>query len=305
MTHKKLKIIIISDGTGETATAISRAAMAQFKNKDVYFTRYKNIRTKEQIDAIFTEAAIHHDLIVHTIASAEMREYIGQLAMKKHVRALDLIGPVLTSFANYFEQEPLETPGLYREVNDDYFNRVEAMEFTLNHDDGKNLTSLNLADVVLIGISRTSKTPLSIYLSLNGIKVVNVPLVYGTEVPKAIFEIDQRKIFALTIRPEALQKIRTNRLSRLGAQDHVGNYADEEKILQEIEWANNLFKENKRWPVFDVTDKALEDTAAGILKLLHMRSHNIFKQKRAEQKAIEEENNNILENQRGKKNGNI
>lgn len=277
-----MKIIVISDGTGETATAISRAAMTQFKDKDVYFTRYKNVRSKEQIDAIFNEAAIHHDLIVHTIVSGEMREYIHQLTRKKHVRALDLIGPVLTSFANYFEQEPSSTPGLLYEVNDEYFNRVAAMEFTLNHDDGKNLESLHLADVVLVGISRTSKTPLSIYLSLNGLKVVNVPLIYGSDVPKSLFEIDQRKIFALTIDVSALTQIRTNRLNRLGAGEHQGGYALEDKISEEIEWANSIFKENKRWPVFNVTDKALEETSSEILKLIGMRKNNVFKQKRVE-----------------------
>jgi regulator of PEP synthase PpsR (kinase-PPPase family) len=147
-----------------------------------------------------------------------------------------------------------------------------------NHDDGRNLNSLHLADVVLVGISRTSKTPLSLYLSLNGLKVTNVPLVMGTSLPKELFNIDQRKIFALTIDPEALKQIRRNRLSRLGAEKLTGDYADEAKVLEELEWANSIFKENKRWPVFNVTDKALEETAAEIIRLINMRKNNIFKQ---------------------------
>ena len=162
---QKLKIIIISDGTGETATAISRAVMAQFKEREVFFTRYKNIRTTEQIDAIFNEAAVHHDLIIHTIVSGKLREYIAELSRSTHVRTLDLIGPALTAFSNYFNQEPMSEPGLLHAVNDEYYRRVEAMEFTLNHDDGRNLNSLHLADVILVGVSRTSKTPLSVYLS--------------------------------------------------------------------------------------------------------------------------------------------
>ncbi|MGB0453818.1 MAG: pyruvate, water dikinase regulatory protein [Bacteriovoracaceae bacterium] len=279
-SKKKMKIIIISDGTGSTATAISRATMAQFKDCSVYFTRYKNVRTTEQIDAIFTEAAISHDLIIHTIVSPDLREYISELSRTKHVRALDLIGPALTAFSNFFDEEPASEPGLLHQVNDDYFNRVAAMEFTLNHDDGKNVDSLHLADVILVGISRTSKTPLSMYLSLHGIKVVNVPIILGAELPENLFKVDQRKIVALTIDPEALGEIRRNRLSRLGAGSHTGAYADNSNVLEELEWANKLYKENKRWPVFNVTNKALEETAADIMKLLNMRKNNIFKQKK-------------------------
>lgn len=278
--RRRMKIIIISDGTGETATAISRAVMTQFKDKDVYFTRYKSVRTKGQIDAIFSEAAVHHDLIIYTLVSADLREYIAEVARMKHVRTLDVLGPALTTFSNYFDQEPTNVPGLLHEVNDDYYKRVEAMEFTLNHDDGRNLKSLHLADVVLVGISRTSKTPLSLYLSLHGLKTTNVPLVLGTKLPEELFKIDQRKIFALTIDPEALKQIRKNRLSRLGAASLTGDYADDGKVIEELEWANSIFKENKRWPVFNVTDKALEETAAEIMRLLSMRKNNIFKQKK-------------------------
>lgn len=278
--HSALKIVIISDGTGETATAISRAIMTQFSGREVFFTRYKNVRSTGQIDAIFDEAAIHHDLIIYTIVSSDLREYIGVQARLKHVRALDLIGPALTAFANYFEQEPMSEPGLLHAVNEEYFNRVAAMEFTLNHDDGRNVESLNLADVILVGISRTSKTPLSVYLCQHAIKVVNIPIIKDQPLPKELFEIDQRKVFALTIDPDALWEIRRNRLTRLGAEKHTGDYADHFKVQEEIQWANDIFKENKRWPVFNVTDKALEETAADIMKLLNMRKNNIFKQKK-------------------------
>jgi len=282
---EKLKIIIISDGTGETATGVCRAVMTQFKDREVYFTRYKNVRTKDQIDAIFEEAAIHHDLIVYTIVSVELRQYIQDLTRTKHVRTLDVLGPALTSFSNYFEQEPSAEPGLLHAVNDDYFKRVEAMEFTLNHDDGRNTESLYLADIVLVGISRTSKTPLSVFLSLHGYKVVNIPLIPDTPLPPDLFKIDQRKIFALTIDPMALQHIRKNRLTRLGAKEITGDYANINQVTNEVEWANQLFKENKRWPVFNVTEKALEETAAEIIKLLSMRKNNRFKQEKSDEET--------------------
>lgn len=276
--NDKLKVIVISDGTGETASAITRAAMTQFQEKEIFFTRYKNIRTKEQIDAIFQEAAIHHDIVVYTIVSVELRAYIAELSKRDHVRSVDVMGPLLTTFSNFFEAEPNYQPGLLHAVNDQYFKRVAAIEFTLNHDDGRNINSLEEADVVLVGISRTSKTPLSMYLSLEGIKTVNVPIVMGVTLPEKLFQIDQRKIFGLTIDPDELFRIRKNRLSRLGLANDEGDYADIAKVSEEIEWATRIFAENKRWPVFNVTGKALEETAAEIIKLLNMRKVNRFKQ---------------------------
>lgn len=276
---KNLKVIIISDGTGETATAMTRAAMTQFKDKEIFFTRYKNVRTKEHIEAIFTEAAIHHDMIVYTIVSPELRNHVKELSKREKVRSVDLLGPLLTNFSNLFDAEPDNQPGLLHAVNDKYFEKVAAVEFTLNHDDGRNIKTLEEADVILLGISRTSKTPLSIYLSLEGLKVVNIPIVLNIPLPEKIHQVDQRKIFGLTIDPEELHKIRVNRLSRLGAVQN-GEYADIKKVTEEIEWANKLFAENKRWPIFNVTGKALEETAAEITKLLNMRKVNRFKQKK-------------------------
>ena len=149
----------------------------------------------------------------------------------------------------------------------------------LGHDDGKNIHAINEADIILLGVSRTSKTPLSVYLSQHGLKVINIPIINQTPLNEKVFEIDQRKIFALTIDPEALIEIRRKRLIRLGAKEHLGDYASEKKIIEEIEWATNLFKKNKRWPVFNVTNKALEETASDILKLINMRRRNSAKQK--------------------------
>ena len=280
---KVLKLVIISDGTGETARAVVDAAMTQFKDCNTYFTRYKNVKNREQIDAIFTEAGLHHDLILYTIVQAPLREHIANISRTQHIRALDLLGPVLTAISNCTEQEPQYMPGLLHSVNDNYFQRVEAMEFTLNHDDGRNLESLHLTDIILVGISRTSKTPLSLYLAQHGYKVVNIPLIYGTPLPKELFTIDQRKIFGLTIDPDKLEHIRKNRLQRQGLPSKKNpddNYSDAKSVVQELEWAENIFKENKRWPVFNVTDKAIEETASEIIKIINMRKNNIFKQQR-------------------------
>ena len=237
-----LKVVIISDGTGETAAALSKATMTQFPDCEVFFTRYKNVRSAEQVKSILTEASLHHDLVIHTVVQAELRHLIEEIARQSGIKTLDLIGPALNIFSTYFNQEPSSQPGLLHIVDEHYFSRVAAMEFTLNHDDGRFLEDLDAADVVLIGVSRTSKTPLSVYLSQHGIKVINVPIIFGTEVPPKIFEIDQRKIFALTIDPDALISIRKQRLQQLGAADSQGDYAKEDKILEEIEWATIYLK---------------------------------------------------------------
>ncbi len=276
---KNLKVIIISDGTGETAKSMTRAAFTQYQDKEIFFTRYKNVRTKEHIDGIFQEAAFHHDMLVYTIVSPELRKYVNELCKKEYVRSVDLLGPLLSNFANIFETEPDYQPGLLHAVNDKYYEKVAAVEFTLNHDDGRNLKSLDECDVVLVGISRTSKTPLSIYLSMEGLKVVNIPIILNMPLPENLFKIDQRKIFGLTIDPDTLTEIRMNRLSKLGTNAN-GDYATQRKVAEEIEWANKLFEENRRWPVFNVTNKALEETAAEIIKMLNMRSRNRFKQKK-------------------------
>jgi regulator of PEP synthase PpsR (kinase-PPPase family) len=267
---KELKIIVLSDGTGETAAQITKAAMVQFSDKDIYFTRYKNIRTKAQVEAIFEDAAIHHDLVVYTIVSPELREFIALKAIEKQVPVIDLLGPLLNAMAAFFHLSPKSLPGLFHQVNDRYFRRIEAMEYTIAHDDGRDLTELNKADIIVLGISRTSKTPLSMYLSHQGWKVANVPIIRGFDLPPELNDIDQRKIVCLTISPETLTTIRKVRLERLGQEDG-GEYASMDKVIEEIEYADQLFRKNKRWPVFNVTGKALEETASEIIKLMISR----------------------------------
>ena len=272
-----LRLAIISDSTGETAETMARVTMKQFQQHELLPMRYKNIRTKEQVDAIFSESMEGHDLIIYTIVDKDLREYIAKLSRNKHIRALDLLGSVITSFSNIFDTEPQNEPGLVHQVNKQYFERVSAIEFTLNHDDGKNIESLYLCDIILLGISRTSKTPLSIYLSLHGIKVINIPLIYGVTPPEELKKIDPRKIFGLTIDSDALYNIRKNRLNKLGVQEKQGTYASLQEVIKEVDWANELFSKNKKWSIFNVTNKALEETAAEIRQLLYMRENNPFK----------------------------
>lgn len=270
------KVYIVSDGTGETAAQMVKAAMIQFAkdktshDQEVYFSRHKNVREKSQIEAICEEAADAGALIIYTIVSPEIRTALADTAKDRGVRCVDLIGPLLAGLAGHFGYEPKSIAGLLHNVNEAYFHRIDAMEYTIGHDDGRDLSRLGEADLVILGISRTSKTPLSMYLSQQGWKVVNIPIIHGFAIPKELTEIDQRKIVGLTIDPENLTTIRRNRLSRLG-QNRGGEYADPDKVNEEIAYADEIFKKNRKWAIFNVTGKALEETAAEIIRLMASR----------------------------------
>lgn len=264
------EIFVLSDGTGETADRLLKAALVQFPDKKPLVSRFKSLKNTEQMRSIIEEATQIGASIVHTVASSELRRFIQQETKRQGIESIDLLGPLLDSLENIFHSEPRSKAGLLHEVNEDYFKRIEAIEFTVKHDDGSHPDNLRNSDIILVGVSRTSKTPLSIFLSHKGWKVANVPLVKGIEPPQTLFEVDQNKIVGLLIEPEALAKIRRERLVRMGS--HPGDsYASINKIREEIEWIRQLYSRNKRWPVFDVTNKALEETAAEIERVIAAR----------------------------------
>lgn len=270
----EVKIIIISDGTGETASLMTKAAVVQFSNREISYTRYKNIRTQVQIESIFQDAAQRHDLVVYTLVSDELRKFTQEQAMRYAVPAIDLLGPLLNSLAAFFEIQPKSQPGLTHTVNEQYFKRIAAMEYTIQHDDGKHLEGIPDADIVILGISRTSKTPLSMYLSMQGYRVANVPIVTGIPLPEEVYKVDPNKVICLTIQAEVLHTIRQARLKRLGKdpRDHSNeSYASMEHVVQDIEYATSIFRQNRKWPVFDVSGKALEETASEIVRIIDTR----------------------------------
>lgn len=264
-------IFILSDGTGETASTMVRAALVQYGDRDIQIVRCKNIRTEDQILSVLEDAQVRKGFVVYTFVSPQMRKVVFEVSSVKGIPQVDLMGPLLTLLDNYFgESSDDHTAGLLRAVDDRYFKRIEAIEYTVKHDDGKTLRDLDQADIILVGISRTSKTPLSIFLSHKGWKVANVPLVLNTPPPTELFKVDQRRIVGLTIDPESLTRIRKKRLEKFG-QDPGGEYATVGHIQQEIDFANDIFRQNRKWPVFDVTDRALEETAAEIIRVVASR----------------------------------
>ncbi len=274
MEKEEIRIIIISDGTGETASLMTKAAVIQFSDREINYTRYKNIRTQAQIEAIYQDAATDKDIVVYTLVSPELRKFTHEVALKRGVPSIDLLGPLLNSLAAFFESKPVATPGLTHSVNENYFKRIAAMEYTIHHDDGKFVEGIQEADIVILGISRTSKTPLSMYLSMQGYKVCNIPLVRGIPLPPEIQSVDPNKIICLTIQAEVLHTIRKARLERLGKdpRDHTNeSYASMEHVVADIEHATEIFKQNRKWPVFDVSGKALEETAAEVIRIISAR----------------------------------
>ena len=272
MTPRKPTIIIVSDGTGETATQVAKAALLQFgKQEDVKIVRCKNVRTTEQAEAIIEEARELDALLLYTVVSKQLQEFIHENASENRVPHLDLFGPILQVLTAYFERKPASLPGLLYKVDEQYFKRMDAIEFTVKHDDGKHLEDIKDADIVLVGVSRTSKTPLSIYLSHKGWKVANVPLVLGIEPPKELFAVDQNKIVAMTIDPTTLVDIRRERMKRLGHGLSSRDYADLQHVGKEVEYSNQIFSQHPRWPVFEVTGKAIEELATEILRLITSR----------------------------------
>lgn len=267
MTDNQLKIFVVSDGTGETADLMIKAALVQYVDDALQIVRYKNIRTEPQVAAIFEEAHATQAIIVYTVVAENIRSFIQKMAVQTQIQAVDLLGPLLGLLSKYLTQVQKGQPGLFHQVNESYFKRIEAIEFTVKHDDGRFPDNLEKSDIILVGLSRTSKTPLSIYLSYKGWKVANVPVVRGIPLPEKLFETDPRKIVGLIIDPKALVRIRRERLIKMG-EDPNSSYADPAQVELEIDYCKEIFRKNRRWPVFDVTNKALEETAAEVEKFI-------------------------------------
>lgn len=264
------RIFIISDGTGDTARRVVEACLKQFDGVEVEAHTFPNVFDAEQLRRLMKLARDQDALVVTTLVRAEQRAEADRLARHHRIHAVDLVGNMLSAMAAFLRTRPRGTPGLLHQTDEDYFRRIAAVEFAVKADDGKEPRMCLDADVVLVGVSRTSKTPLSVYLAHKGYKVGNIPLVLGREAPQELWEVDPQRIFALTVDPRVLQRIRQERLQTMHMSDRT-NYGQLDYILAELDEAHELFTRNREWPVIDVTGKAVEETAAIILKVLEER----------------------------------
>lgn len=267
MTVKNRHILVCSDSTGGTAEKVLRAALSCFDSTGVEVEVRSHLRDPGDFDALVELAEERESLVVHTMVNPEARAQLHALCDEAGVDDIDMLGWIMARLQTFLGTEPSVEPGSLHRVSDDYFKRVEALEFAIKHDDGHHPRSLAKADIVLVGISRTGKTPLAAFLAQRGLKVANIPVVQGVEPPPALFEIDQERVYGLTIHPDVLARLRQARLARLSADSQAPSYGMKTFIEQELSYARDLFAQNPTWPVLDVTDKAVEDIAATILSI--------------------------------------
>ena len=271
MQDKKILIYILSDGTGETATSITRAVLVQYEDSHVETCLYPNIRTQKQLHSILNTVDPKNSIISYTFVLQPIRDEIQEICKKRNLPSIDILGPLIQNFNQHLVSKPEKKAGILHQIDEDYFKRIEAIEFSLKYDDGSTTKNLQKADIVLIGVSRTSKTPLSIFLSYKGYRAANIPFVKDIQLPKEVFELDSKKIIGLTIDADTLLKIRRNRLQKIGMQNKA-DYADKLYVYDELEQARACFAKH-RWPVVNVTDRALEETAADIVRIIQMKQN--------------------------------
>ncbi|MDH4101212.1 MAG: kinase/pyrophosphorylase [Nitrospirota bacterium] len=267
---RRYYLYIISDGTGETAERVVRAALLQFRHRNVALKRIPNIRTEEQMAQVLGEAAEKKAMVAYTIVSSERREIFIHEAERLAIPTVDVIGPTMFTLSEFFETSPEEKPGLFPEIDEDYFSRIDAMNFAVKHDDGQGLRGLGKADIVIVGPSRTSKTPTSVYLAQKGWWVANVPLVKELDPPIELFELDQSRIVALMIDAERLSRYRASRIAQMKSPQ-ASSYAELCNVAQEIEWARDLYRKNPQWYVIDISGKAVEEVAGEIVTVMNRR----------------------------------
>lgn len=260
-------MFVVSDSLGETGAIVTNAAISQFRSKKFNIRRFPYIFNMEQLKIILDEAAhAENAMVVYTIVDKILIEYIKEYVEASGLTAIDLMTPLFEVIKQKTGVSPSREPGIIRKLDDSYFKKVAAIEFAVKYDDGRDPRGIEKADLVLLGVSRTSKTPLSMYLANRNIKVVNIPLVVEVEPPKLIYEIPSKKIIGLTNSPEKLNEIRMERLKALGLGSRA-NYANMERILDELEYADKIMK-RIGCPIIDVSNKAIEETTEIILNLL-------------------------------------
>jgi [pyruvate, water dikinase]-phosphate phosphotransferase / [pyruvate, water dikinase] kinase len=261
-------LYLLSDATGETVEHVVRAALSQFTGLDVKLHKFGNLRTRADVVSAVHGAASQPGLIIYTLVNAELTQLLRTEVANHGLEAVDLINPLIYKMSDLFAVSPQEEPGLLYQINAEYYKRVEAVNYTVKQDDGQELRNLCKADLVLVGVSRTSKTPLSMYLAHKGYKVANVPLVKGIDPPQELFQLDQKKVVGLLIDAQRLVELRSARL-RILRQSPRTSYADYEEVEEELEACRHLFRRHPEWQVVDVTNKSVEESASDILRKLN------------------------------------
>ena len=267
------QIYLISDSTGETLDRIFLAIKAQFQNIKYKIHTYSFTRTENQILKILSDAEKHKEsIILYSIVDSNLAKYLANTSNTKKIPCFGVLGDLILSFSKLLNQKASHEPSGQHVLNDEYYKRIEAIQFTMNHDDGNLLKEINKSDIILLGVSRTSKTPTAIYLANKGFKTSNIPLINDNSIPEILKENPKIAcVVGLNTEPERLVDIRKNRMNTLRETENK-SYVSLEKIKKEVDEAKNTFRKYK-WPSIDVTRKSVEETAASVIKI-----YEIFKQ---------------------------
>lgn len=259
------KVFAVSDGTGVTVDQVVRSVLVQFPHATVEVERFPGVRSKEQVQQIIRDASMARAIVVYTIVSERLRDTILDIGRMHHVTTIDVMGHLLARFGNELGTTPAETPGVFRRLNEGYFLRMEALEFAFRHDDGQRSEELSEAEIVLVGVSRTFKTPCSVYLAFQHWKAANVPIVLNVPLPSVLFELPPGTVFGLTTNPRHLTVLRHSRHEHL--RGTLGEYVDHESVRLELMYSRRLCEQDGGWPLIDVTNKPVEEIASEILAI--------------------------------------
>ena len=258
------KLFVVSDGSGRTAEQILMAALTQFPDSRVEIVLRPEVRTEQAVEEIVREVAEEKGFILHTLVSESLRECVLRLSRIHNVDAIDLMGPLLSRLSHHFADSPKGEPGLFFSLNQEYFKRIDAMQFAFTHDDGQRDYDYDKAEIILVGVSRTFKTPLSIYLAFKGWFVANFPVVLGSELPDILKTLEHGRVFGLMTEPQDLCSLRSVRQQYLGG--FSSDYTSMNNVKRELNYAMKFFCQYE-WPVVHVTNKPIEEIATEILTI--------------------------------------
>ena len=259
-------VLVVSDGSGLTGERVVRAAMVQFDAHTIEVERVPEVRSVEQIRQAVADAARRGATILYSLVSVEHRQRMLTEAKRQGVWVIDLLGPIILRLSEVLEVAPRAEAGLFHSIDAEYFRRIDANDFAVKHDDGKRVSEITSADLVLIGVSRSSKTPLSMFLAYRGWHVANVPIVLDLDPPEELFQVEPSRVIALSARPDWLSGVRRERSRRM-APGMALSYSEMAHIEQELLWFHRILVRGG-WTVVDVTHKAIEESAAEIIALV-------------------------------------
>ena len=266
MVQEKKIVWVVSDGTGRTALQTIKAAIYQFEDIEIDYRIVGEVTTEEKVANLVERVKEESGMIVYTIVSESRRRLLHRLTVENHILSVDLFGPLIATMEKFFQRVPLESPGLSYKLNRDYYRMVDAVDYTIKHDDGRSLSDVETADIILLGPSRVGKTPLSVYLAYMGWKVANIPVIQGAALPEALERVRFR-VFCLVMEPEILKRRRVDRIRKLGDPKITG-YTELSSINRELAYCRQLSEDGKKWAIIDVSDRTVEDIAKKIIQLV-------------------------------------